>query len=49
MDLWTYQEILVETKPDLVMECGTRFGGSAYYIASILDLLGPRARPDDRH
>lgn len=40
MDLWTYQEILVETKPDLVVECGTRFGGSAYYIASILDLLG---------
>lgn len=40
MDLWTYQEILVETKPDLVVECGTRFGGSAYYVASILDLLG---------
>lgn len=40
MDLWTYQEILVETRPDLVVECGTRFGGSAYYIASILDLLG---------
>jgi cephalosporin hydroxylase len=40
MDLWTYQEILVETRPDLVVECGTRFGGSAYFIASILDLLG---------
>ncbi len=40
MDLWTYQEILVETRPDLVVECGTRFGGSAYYLASILDLLG---------
>ncbi len=40
LDLWTYQEILVETRPDLVVECGTRFGGSAYYIASILDLIG---------
>lgn len=40
MDLWTYQEILVDTKPDLVVECGTRFGGSAYYLASIMDLLG---------
>ena len=40
LDLWTYQEILVETRPDLVIECGTRFGGSAYYIASILDLIG---------
>lgn len=40
LDLWTYQEILVETRPDLIVECGTRFGGSAYYIASLLDLLG---------
>ena len=40
LDLWTYQEILVETRPDLVVECGTRHGGSAYYIAAILDLLG---------
>ena len=40
LDLWTYQEILVETRPDLVVECGTRYGGSAYYIASIMDLLG---------
>ena len=30
----------VETRPDLIVECGTRFGGSAYYISSLLDLLG---------
>ena len=40
LDLWTYQEILVETRPDLIVEFGTRFGGSAYYIASLLDLVG---------
>lgn len=40
LDLWTYQEIIVETRPDLIIECGTKFGGSAYYLASILDLLG---------
>lgn len=40
LDLWTYQEIIVETRPDLIIECGTRYGGSAYYLASILDLLG---------
>jgi len=40
LDLWTYQEILVETRPDLIIECGTRFGGSAYYLASLLDLIG---------
>ncbi len=40
MDLWTYQEILVETQPDVIIEAGTRFGGSAAYLAGICDLLG---------
>jgi cephalosporin hydroxylase len=38
-DLWVYQEILFETKPDLIIECGTFKGGSAYYLASICDLI----------
>ena len=38
-DLWAYQEILFETRPDLVVETGTHAGGSAFYLASILDLL----------
>jgi cephalosporin hydroxylase len=40
LDLWTYQEILVETRPDLIVETGTYLGGSALYLASICDLLG---------
>lgn len=40
LDLWIYQEIIVETRPDLVIECGTAFGGSALYLASICELLG---------
>jgi cephalosporin hydroxylase len=40
MDLWIYQEILVETEPDVIIETGTRFGGSAAYLASLCDLLG---------
>jgi cephalosporin hydroxylase len=40
VDLWTYQEILVETRPDLVIETGTRFGGSACYLAAIMELIG---------
>jgi cephalosporin hydroxylase len=40
LDLWIYQEILWELKPDLVIECGTAEGGSALYIAHILDLIG---------
>lgn len=39
-DLWVYQEILVETRPDLVIETGTHAGGSALYLASVLDLVG---------
>lgn len=40
LDLWIYQEIIYETKPDLIVETGTRFGGSALFLASICDLVG---------
>jgi cephalosporin hydroxylase len=39
-DLWVYQEMLWELKPDLVIEIGTAFGGSALYLAHLLDRLG---------
>jgi len=39
-DLVVYQEILYETKPDLIIECGTYKGGSTLFLASICDLLG---------
>ncbi len=38
-DLWIYQELLYETKPDVVIEAGTAHGGSAYYFASLFDLM----------
>lgn len=40
LDLWIYQEILYLQRPDLVIETGTLFGGSALYLASLMDLLG---------
>ena len=40
MDLWMYQELLVRTRPDVIVETGTLYGGSAYFLASILDLIG---------
>lgn len=40
LDLWIYQEIMVETRPELIVETGTYRGGSAFYLASICDLLG---------
>jgi len=42
-DLWVYQEILHEIRPDIVLETGTARGGSALFLASILDLLGSGA------
>jgi cephalosporin hydroxylase len=40
LDLWVYQEILHEVQPDLIVETGTAEGGSAFFLASMLDLLG---------
>ena len=40
LDLWIYQEILVETKPDLIIETGKCLGGSALYLATICELIG---------
>jgi cephalosporin hydroxylase len=39
-DAWSYQEIIYDTKPDLIIETGTKYGGSALYFASLFDLLG---------
>lgn len=40
LDLWMYQEIVHETRPELVVETGTAWGGSALYLAHLLDTLG---------
>jgi cephalosporin hydroxylase len=40
LDLWIYQELFHETKPDLVIETGTMEGGSARYMAMLMDLMG---------
>ena len=39
-DLWKYQEMLYELRPDVIIETGTQLGGSAYYLACLCDLLG---------
>ena len=40
MDMQVYQEILYETKPDVLIEAGTYKGGSAYFFASLFDFIG---------
>lgn len=39
LDLWVYQEIIFEVRPDIIVECGAADGGSATFLASICDLV----------
>ena len=39
LDLWVYQELLVRTRPDFVIETGSYCGGSALYFAMLFDQL----------
>ncbi len=39
-DLWIYQEILFEIKPDLVIETGTYASGTTLFIAQMMDIIG---------
>jgi cephalosporin hydroxylase len=43
LDLWIYQEILFETRPALVVETGSHRGGSALFLAHVLDAIGSEA------
>jgi cephalosporin hydroxylase len=40
LDLWIYQEIFHEIRPDVILETGTHLGGSALFMAHMMDLLG---------
>mgnify|MGYP001221644444 CR=1 FL=1 len=40
-DLWIYQELIEEIRPDLIIETGTLFGGSALFLRNMLDLIFP--------
>lgn len=41
-DLLRLQQVVAETRPQWVVETGTKFGGSAIFFASLLDLLGQK-------
>jgi cephalosporin hydroxylase len=40
LDLWIYQEIINEVRPDVIIETGTFKGASALYLANLCDLIG---------
>ena len=39
-DLFLYQEIIMKNKPDVIIETGTLYGGSALFFARLFDILG---------
>jgi cephalosporin hydroxylase len=40
LDLWVYQEMIHELRPDVIVETGTYQGGSALYLAAVCDVIG---------
>lgn len=40
MDMWIYQEIIFETKPDFIIEIGAFYGGSTLFLAQVCDGIG---------
>lgn len=40
LDSWIYQEIVAETRPQVLVEIGSHSGGSTLYFAHLFDLLG---------
>ena len=40
LDLWVFQEIIHALRPDVIVETGTRFGGSALFMADLCEVLG---------
>ncbi len=39
-DLMVYAGIIFETKPDVIIECGTSTGGSSLFFANLFDIIG---------
>jgi cephalosporin hydroxylase len=43
-DLWIYQELIEELRPDLIIETGTLCGGSALFLRDMLKLIFPNGQ-----
>jgi len=40
LDLWLYQELIYEHRPQLIIESGTNRGASAHFLATLCDIVG---------
>jgi cephalosporin hydroxylase len=39
-DLWSYQEIIFEKRPDVIVETGVFLGGSTFFYAKLQEMIG---------
>ena len=42
-DIWSTQEVVCSVQPELIIECGTNRGGSAFFLANLMDLMQSNA------
>jgi len=40
LDIWLYQEIIYDVKPDIIIETGTCYGASAHFMACLCEIIG---------
>lgn len=40
LDMWIYQELIFEVKPEVIVEVGSCYGASALFMAHMFDLMG---------
>jgi cephalosporin hydroxylase len=43
-DIWIFQQMITELKPDVIVETGTAHAGSALFFATILEKINPGGR-----
>jgi cephalosporin hydroxylase len=39
LDLWIYQELIHEIRPELIVETGTMYGGNTYFLADVCETM----------
>ena len=37
LDMWIFQEIIFETRPNIIIECGSFMGGTSLFLAHLMD------------
>ncbi len=48
LDLWIFQEIVHETKPRVIVEIGSRFGGTTLFLGGLLELILPEYQKEGK-